>query len=390
MEILSLLKDVGVMCYDEKGNIGNKSKDDISQYKVARRGDLVLNSMNVIIGSVGVTPFDGLISPAYYALIPREKVEAKYYELLMRLPAVQQVLKGYAKGIMEIRLRISTIDLLGMKFPVPPPDEQKAIVAYLDAKTAKIDRLIKLKEREIELLQEKKQAVISRVVTRGLDPNVKLVDSGVDWIGKVPDGWRLYRLKYIARSNLKSLGETTDPERRIRYLDIGSVGTGYVKIEPETYLFSGAPSRARRIVEEGDTIVSTVRTYLKSVLYITKEYADCIVSTGFSVLSPLVDKVDARFLGCMLVSDYFVNSVVLESNGVSYPAINDSRLLALPIVLPPIEEQRKIVTYLDAETAKTDKAIAAVTRQIALLKEYRTRLISDAVTGRIDLREAVA
>lgn len=166
MMILSLMKDIGVIPYDEKGDVGNKSKDDISQYKVARRGDLVLNSMNVIIGSVGVTPYDGLISPAYYSLVPRENVLARFYEFMFRLPAVQQAFRGYAKGIMEIRLRISTIDLLGMKFPVPPSAEQEAIVAYLDEKTAKIDRLIELKEREIKLLNEKKQAVISKVVTR--------------------------------------------------------------------------------------------------------------------------------------------------------------------------------------------------------------------------------
>lgn len=359
-------------------------------YQGIRKGDLIIHVMDAFAGSIGVSDSDGKGTPVYSVCVPKIKgIDNSYYAHLVRLMAKTGYIQSLYRGIRE-RSSDFRFDVFGVQYlPIPPPAEQRAIVSYLDAKTAKFDRLIKLKEREIELLQEKKQAVISRVVTRGLDPNAKLVDSGVDWIGKVPDGWRLYRLKYIARSNLKSLGAATDPECRIRYLDIGSVGTGYVKIEPEAYLFSGAPSRARRIVEEGDTIVSTVRTYLKSVLYITKEYADCIVSTGFSVLSPLVDKVDARFLGCMLVSDYFVNSVVLESNGVSYPAINDSRLLALPIVLPPIEEQRKIVTYLDAETAKTDKAIAAVTRQIALLKEYRTRLISDAVTGRIDLREAV-
>ncbi len=341
MMILSLMKDIGVIPYDEKGDVGNKSKDDISQYKVARRGDLVLNSMNVIIGSVGVTPYDGLISPAYYSLVPRENVLARFYEFMFRLPAVQQAFRGYAKGIMEIRLRISTIDLLGMKFPVPPSAEQEAIVAYLDEKTAKIDRLIELKEREIKLLNEKKQAVISKVVTR---------ESG-DTIA----------VKYLVQINNGS-DPTTEGDTPVYGSGAESFKTcGEFKIGPTVLL--GRKGATLHIPH-----------------YVAGKYWN--VDTAFDV-KPLTKELDLRFFYyCATCFDYrrFISQTTL-------PSMTKSDYGRMKIPRLSLPEQQKIVAYLDAAGAKTDKAIAAVTRQIGLLKEYRTRLISDAVTGRIDLRK---
>ena len=206
--VLSLLKDVGVIPYEEKGNIGNKSKEDITQYKIARKGDLVLNSMNVIIGSVGVSGYDGCVSPVYYALRPRRGTNAKYYEHLMRLPNVQKVIRGRANGILEIRLRISAGALLDLSFPLPPPSEQECIVRYLDEKTAAIDELVRAKEREIDLLRERKQALVSDAVTGGLDPATERKDSGVPWIGRIPTGWNKDKVTRI----FSVVGSGTTPE----------------------------------------------------------------------------------------------------------------------------------------------------------------------------------
>ena len=165
LQVLSLLKDVGVIPYDEKGNIGNKSKDDVSGYNVARKGDIVMNSMNVIIGSVDITDYDGYISPAYYAITAKESVEAKYYNYLFHLRAVQKHMRSLAKGIMEIRLRISTTSLFSMQFPLPPLAEQRAIVAHIEERTAKIDATISGLQKEISLLKEYRERLIADVVT---------------------------------------------------------------------------------------------------------------------------------------------------------------------------------------------------------------------------------
>jgi type I restriction enzyme, S subunit len=163
--VLSLIKDVGVIPYDEKGAVGNKSKEDIAGYNVARKGDIVMNSMNVIIGSVDITPYDGYISPAYYALTPRESVESKYFNYLFHLRAVQKTMRSLAKGILEIRLRISTTSLFGMAYPVPPLAEQREIVAHIEARAAKIDAAVAGLEKEIAALKEYKQRLIADVVT---------------------------------------------------------------------------------------------------------------------------------------------------------------------------------------------------------------------------------
>lgn len=163
--ILSLLKERGVIPYAEKGSIGNKSKDDLSQYKVARRGDLVLNSMNIIIGSVGVSEYDGYISPAYYTFMPKDGVNIHYFEYILKLTSVQKTIRTKAKGIMEIRLRISSYDLLSMSFPLPSYDEQDEIVGYLNERCSLIDKYISGIEQEISKLKDYSSRLISDVVT---------------------------------------------------------------------------------------------------------------------------------------------------------------------------------------------------------------------------------
>lgn len=165
LQVLSLLKDVGVIPYSEKGNVGNKAKEDYSSYNVTRKGDIVMNSMNVIIGSVDITAYDGYISPAYYALYAKEGVCTEYYNYVFHMKAVQKHMRSLANGILEIRLRISTTNLFGMYYPVPPLSEQQAIVSYITAKTTKIDSLMSAMNKEIEHLKEYKQRLISDVVT---------------------------------------------------------------------------------------------------------------------------------------------------------------------------------------------------------------------------------
>lgn len=156
LQVLSLLKDVGIIPYSEKGNIGNKAKDDITTYNVARKGDIVMNSMNVIIGSVDITPYDGYISPAYYALYSNDGVCTEYYNYLFHLKAVQQQMRSLANGILEIRLRISSTSLFGMYYPFPPLVEQKKIVAYLDKRITLIENCKCQRERELQTLNELK------------------------------------------------------------------------------------------------------------------------------------------------------------------------------------------------------------------------------------------
>ena len=170
--ILSLLKGLGIIPYEEKGNIGNKAKEDLSTYKITRKGDVVVNCMNVIIGSSGITDYDGYISPAYYSFIPVDRMMAIIYKHWLSLPQMQGAIRCMAKGILEIRLRVSSQQLLSMKIPFPPLDEQRAIVSYIEEKCQKIDSLTTELQSEIDYLKEYKQRLIADCVTG----QVKVID----------------------------------------------------------------------------------------------------------------------------------------------------------------------------------------------------------------------
>lgn len=202
--------------------------------------------------------------------------------------------------------------------------------------------------------------------------------SGVPWLGDVPEHWEVRRLKYTASINDEALPETTDPDYEFSYVDIGNVDAAKGIIATETYRFEAAPSRARRIVRDGDTIVSTVRTYLRAIAPIRDADGSLIVSTGFAVVRPR--KLDSGFLSYALRAPSFVETIVSRSTGVSYPAINASEVGNIGVTLPPLDEQKAIAAFLDRETARIDALIEKKRRQIELLQEKRSALISHAIT----------
>jgi len=206
--------------------------------------------------------------------------------------------------------------------------------------------------------------------------------SGMEWVGEVPEHWDVRRLKYTATINDEALPETTDPDYEFTYVDIGSVDASRGIVATETYRFEDAPSRARRIVRDGDTIVSTVRTYLRAIAAIREPAENLIVSTGFAVVRPR--SLDPGYLSYALRSPFFVETVVSRSTGVSYPAINAPEVSNFGIMLPPLDEQKTIAAFLDRETARIDALIEKKRRQIELLQEKRSALISHAVTKGLD------
>ncbi len=280
-------------------------------------------------------------------------------------------------------------------FVFPPFEEQQSIAQFLDYKTEQIDKLIEKKEKLLKLLEEKRIALITNAVTGKLNETILPLrkgetqrgfkDSGIPWLGKIPEHWKVKRLKFVSDCNQNSLNESTDPDYTFQYVDISSVDLIKGITNKETFTFEEAPSRARRIAKKGDTIISTVRTYLKAIARIEDEESDLIVSTGFAVISA-GSKLNDKFLSYYLQSQSFVETIVSYSKGVSYPAIDAMELINLSMVVPPLDEQEAIVKYLDAELAKTDQLSEQVNKAIEKLKEYRTSLITSAVTGKLDLR----
>lgn len=211
----------------------------------------------------------------------------------------------------------------------------------------------------------------------------EMKDSGVKWVGEIPSSWKVYKVKQIADSNNDVLPENYEEEQEIDYIEIGSVTYEHGVRTTEKMKFGNAPSRARRIVHNGDTIISTVRTYLKAIAYINDSLADKIVSTGFSVVTPHKDVV-AKFLYYALSTHSFISNVEAHSVGISYPAINNTNLMDLKIVLPMQREQIQIASYLDAKCSKIDEIIEKQQAIIEKLKEYKFSIITEAVTKGIN------
>ena len=205
-------------------------------------------------------------------------------------------------------------------------------------------------------------------------------DSGIEWIGEIPEHWEVKRLKHLISLNDEVLSEKTDDNEIINYIEIGDIKNG--EVNSTELLFKDSPSRARRIVKNGDVIVSTVRTYLQAITQVDEKRSGYVVSTGFAVLRPR--KISSGYLGYFTVSSFFINSTIAYSVGVSYPAINAVTILTFPLHLPPLPEQTAIAAYLDRKTAEIDELIADKKRLLELYEEEKTAVINQAVTKGIN------
>lgn len=354
--------------------------------KLVAEHDLVLNRLKAHLGVFARAKQAGVVSPDYTVFRPKGDASVRYCESLFKTPMYVGEFRRRTKGIVEGFWRLYTDDFYNVTALLPPPEEQVQIVAYLRAQDAHIARFIKTKRDLIKLLTEQKLRIIDHAVTRGLDSSVALKASGIEWLGAVPEHWEVKPLKRWVRFNARTLGQKTSPDFEFRYVDIGSVQTGRLVKEPERIRFEAAPSRARRVLRRGDTIISTVRTYLKAIWYVSEDADDLIASTGFAVLTP-GSGVEPEYLGYVIQSSPFVNRVTANSIGIAYPAIAETVLGRFPVALPPtVDEQQAIVARIKTESAPLDDAITRTEEEIKLIREYRDRLIADVVTGQVDVR----
>lgn len=337
----------------------------------------LLYSFKLSVGQVAFAHQDLYTNEAIASFLPTNNNNLNYYFYTLPIFIAKNANKNiYGADILNQEL-IKNSYILSI-----PEAEQTAIAQYLDDKTAKIDQAIMLEEKQIELLKEHKQILIQNAVTKGLNPQVKFKDSGVEWLGEVPEHWEVKKLKFITKINQKTLSEETNGNLEIEYIDIGSISFENGVEKTEHFLFKNAPSRARRLADIGDTVISTVRTYLKAIVMVKNEYKHCVFSTGFAVVKPNKD-LHSKYFELYAKSDAFTEQVSISSKGMSYPAINATDLSNLWVAIPPLSEQTAIAHYLDEQTAKIDHAIQLKQQQIDKLKEYKTVLINDVVTGKV-------
>ncbi len=310
------------------------------------------------------------------------------------LKSIRQELQSLGVGTTFNEL--SRTRLGNLCLTLPPLPEQVAIARFLGRMDRRITRYIAAKEKLVALLEEYGQVLVSDAVTGRFDvctgkPYPAYKPSGIEWLGDVPTHWEIQRLKTWLGINELVLPEHTDAEYTFAYLDIGAVETGRLVMMPKRIRFGDSPSRARRIVRAGDTLVSTVRTYLKAVWWYEGEMhsdnGDLIASTGFAVLTPRHDTCP-KFVSYVCQSDPFTDRVTANSVGTAYPAIIETNLGTFNVCVPPLSEQAAIARFLDQKIEKIGKAINRAQGEIDLLREYRTRFIADVVTGKLDVRNA--
>lgn len=333
-------------------------------YKKVAKGDLIINIMLAWNGSLGISPYNGITSPAYCVYRIKGNNNPDYFGYLFTTNVFKAEFRRNSTGIIDSRLRLYSDKFFSIYTVVPPLHEQASIVQYIKAQEEKINRFIEKKQRFIELLKEQRLSIVNNYVTT----------ENKNWI------W--LRLKGIVTVNDETLTEKTEDDFLIKYIDIGNVNSYGDIAEIQEYEFKDAPSRARRIVRKGDVIISTVRTYLKAITLIEIDEENLIASTGFAVLRPK-ENVLSEYLNFALRAEYFISSVIQNSYGVSYPAINPSTLSSLKIVIPnSTSEQQEIINKIKAETATIDTAIAKAEREIELIREYKEAMISEAVMGK--------
>ncbi|HGO5824252.1 TPA: restriction endonuclease subunit S [Mannheimia haemolytica] len=385
--ILSLSIANGVTEYTEENRGGNKRKDDLTAYKLAYPNDIVLNSMNVIVGAVGRSKFFGAISPVYYALYLYRNDDIRFYDYVFSNSYFQRGLLQYGKGILikksdsgklnTIRMKISQDDLKMLFFPRPPLAEQQKIAQYLDTKTAKIDTLIDEQNRLIALLQEQRKAVISHAVTKGINPTTPMKPSGVEWLGEVPEHWEVKRLKYALQlSNEKTESKNSD----LRYIGMENIISNRGELTENILQADGMAN----VFYENEILFGKLRPYLAKV-YLANFNGIC--STEFLVYK-IKNIIAHKFAFYLLISQGFIDIVNSSTYGSKMPRANADFLANLSIPIPPLSEQNEIVAYIETQTAQIDALIDEQKNLIDRLNEYRTALISAAVTGKIDVQAA--
>jgi type I restriction enzyme S subunit len=401
-QILSLSIAYGVTLYSDKGRGGNKAKEDLTAYKIAYPNDIVLNSMNVIVGAVGLSKYLGAISPVYYAIYLRneQNSDINYYAKIFSNQKFQRYLSIYGKGILikktdsgklnTIRMKISLEDLKKIVFPLPPVDEQIKIAKYLDWKTIKINKFIEVKKKLIALLKEKKQNIINESVIKGINPAVKMKDTGMDWLEEIPEHWLVRKLKQVVKfspSKSESL-KTVAIDSYVTFLPMEKIS-----IEGEITCDLKMPIKqvmnGFTYFKKNDVVLAKITPCFENGkgAYLSELDTDFgFGTTELFVLRPQ-NKIFGGFLRLILKSQQFLNLGEQHMSGAAgQQRVQSSFLKNFQIGLPSFEEQIEIANYVENEINTIANAISKAAREIELIQEYKNRLISDVVTGKIDVR----
>ena len=372
-ELLSLSQYTGVQQKKDTDKAGTHESETYEGYNVVHKGQLVMNIMLAWNGSYAISDYDGIISPAYCVFDFRIDCAKQYFHYLLRTNGYPSAFKTLSRGIIDSRLRLYPEQFYTFPTIFPPLPTQQRIADFLDRKCAEIDDLAALQETMIAELKRYKQSLITETVTKGLNPNAQMKDSGVEWIGEIPEGWKIRRLKFVANRRNEKADDST-----LKYIGLEHI-VGFSKEMVETenvYDNEGA-----NMCYDRDVIFGKLRPYLGKAKVIEDT---CCCSSEFLVLCNVHCPDYLRYL---ILSGWFIEIVNASTYGTKMPRANADFIMNMLIPVPHTNEQQQIADYLDRKCAEIDELIAIKQQKIEALKEYKKSVIYEYVTGKKEVEK---
>jgi type I restriction enzyme S subunit len=381
LPVLEVSLRSGVRVRDFDNGTRKQEMGDRSKYQRAVRGDIAYNMMRMWQGAVGIAPVDGLVSPAYVVARPFAETDAAYYAYVFRTAAYMREVDTFSRGIVPDRNRLYWESFKQMPSVYPPLDEQRLIVRFLDWHGAQTAKLIRAKKKIIALLNEQKQAIIHRAVTRGLDPNVRLKPSGIDWIEDIPEHWDVRRLSGV--SSFQS-GKAHEPF----FVPEGehiAVTARFVSTNGNTRKYS---SKNFCHATLGDVLMvmsdlPNGRALARS--YLVNDSSSYAVNQRVCRIRPVL--IDSQFLAWQVDRNW---GLLRHDDRRNQTHLSNNDFKTLPLLCPPRLEQEEIVRSIAERAHSINKLVHPMDLEIGLIQEFRTRLIADVVTGKLDVRAAAA
>lgn len=389
-DLLSITREKGVILRDVEDDSENHNfiPDDLSNYKLIQKGQFGMNKMKAWQGSYGVSPYTGIVSPAYYVFRFIKPIYPDFFHWAIRSKTYISFFGSASDGVRIGQWDLSKDRMKNIPFVFPDIDSQKKIIDFIQDKAEQIDQAIEIKKQQIALLNERKQIVIQKAVTQGLEPNVPMKDSGVEWIGPIPEHWMTSKVRYIGttQNGISAGGEYFGSG--YPFVSYGDVYKNRVlPVEVEGLAQSTLSDQESFSVQEGDIFFTRTSETIEEIGFtsVCFKTIDKAVFAGFlirfrpSKKAELLKEFSKYYFSSAMMRIYFVK----EMNLVIRASLNQDLLKNLDVLLPPISEQKQIFEYLENVTGKIDLAISVKQSEIEKLKEYKTTLINDAVIGKI-------
>jgi type I restriction enzyme S subunit len=389
-ELLSLYRDYGVIIKSTRDDNHNRAGSDLSKYKLVCEGDLVINKMKAWQGSVGISQYRGIISPAYIICSVDKNFDSNYLNYLLRCNFYKHQYGRLSYGVRTNQWDIRYDDYKKLPVLIPEKQEQTTIANFLDYKTEKINRFINKKKQLIELLNEQKAAIINQAVTKGINPNVPMKDSGIEWLGKIPEHWELNKIKYlISKPIAGQWGQESKKDENdiicLRVADFDGLST-----KENDLTIRNIEPKEEQILKLGDLLIEKSGGGEKTPVGRVVRFIHSFKAVTSNFVSKVSVNEDFVYSEYLLFAFKAINIVrwnvrsVKQTTGIqnldSYDYFDNW------IYYPKKDEQKSIINFINKESDKIDKTISTIEKEITLVEEYKTALIAEAVTGKIDVR----